>query len=271
MKLQESTPIEDRFGARAHRYVASRVHAWGPDLERLVAVAGPQPHWHVLDVATGGGHTARAFAPHVAWVLAIDRSGPMVEAARAAAQATDPIRVSFAVADAHALPFPDETYHLVTCRIAPHHFADCRTFVQESVRVLRPGGMLLVQDITVPGDPELARAVNAFERQRDPSHGRALAVEEWAALFQEAGLRVVHREVVAKRHRFLEWAARQDCDSRTIAQLWAQVAHGDAGLRAWLAPEAWDTPRATFVNRHLIIAGVRPSNKGHRGPLTGVP
>ncbi len=257
MKLQETTPTEDRFGARASRYVTSRTHARGLDLERLLAVAGPQPHWDVLDVATGGGHTARAFAPHVAWVLATDRSGPMVEAARAAIQAAGETRVSFAVADAHALPFPDGTYHLVTCRIAPHHFADCRTFVQESARVLRPGGMLLVQDITVPPDPALAQAVNAFERRRDPSHRRALSVDEWEALFQEAGLRVVHREVVAKRHRFLEWTARQDCDARTVAQLWAQVAHGDAGLRAWLAPEAWDTPRATFVNRHVIIAGIR--------------
>ncbi len=262
MKLQETTPIEDRFGLRAHRYVASRTHARGPDLERLLAVAEPQPHWHALDVATGGGHTARAFAPHVAWVLATDRSGPMVEAARAAIQATGETRVSFAVADAQALPFPDGAYHLVTCRIAPHHFTDCRTFVQESVRVLRPGGMLLVQDITVPGDPELAQAVNAFERQRDPSHRRALSVEEWEALFQAAGLQVVHREVVAKRHRFLEWTARQDCDSRTVARLWTQVAHGDAGFRAWLDPQAWDTPRATFVNRHVIIAGVRPSAAG---------
>jgi ubiquinone/menaquinone biosynthesis C-methylase UbiE len=59
-----------QFGQNAAEYLTSRPHAQGKSLDRMVALARPQPHWHMLDVATGAGHTAYAFAPHVARVWA---------------------------------------------------------------------------------------------------------------------------------------------------------------------------------------------------------
>ena len=63
---------EERYTQYAEGYVTSQTHAKGADLERLVAIAQPQPDWTVLDVATGGGHTALRFARHVAQVTASD-------------------------------------------------------------------------------------------------------------------------------------------------------------------------------------------------------
>ena len=141
---------QDRFGRYAASYVSSWSNAGGPDLERLVELAGGHPGREALDVATGGGHTALAIAPYVARVVATDITEPMLEAAREFILARGAHNVDFRLADAEDLPFPGGGFDLVTCRIAAHHFPDPARFVAEVVRVLRPGGLFLLQDQVTP-------------------------------------------------------------------------------------------------------------------------
>ncbi|MFZ5918332.1 MAG: class I SAM-dependent methyltransferase [Chloroflexota bacterium] len=244
----------DRF---AQNYVTSRTHAQGAELERLVALARPQPDWIVVDVATGGGHTALKFAPHVARVIATDIAPRMLAKAQAFVAGQGVENVAFELADAEDLPFEDGQFDLVTCRIAPHHFANPARFVQESARVLRPGGRLLVQDHLVPQDAATAHSVDTFERLRDPSHNRAFSQAGWQTMFQAAGLSVEGVEEVVKQHDFLPWAERQGCAPETIARLEAMLAQAAEPVRRWMQPENWGTPQATFVNRHIIIVGFR--------------
>ena len=73
------------------------------------------------------------------------------------AEAEGITNVTWTEAPAEALPFPDATFCLVTCRIAPHHFLDLAQFLRETTRVLKPGGHLVLVDTTVPDDsPEAA-------------------------------------------------------------------------------------------------------------------
>ena len=71
----------------AAAYATSEVHAKGASLARLVEISEPKPHWRVLDVATGAGHTAFAFAPHVAKVTATDIDDEMLAETRKFAKA----------------------------------------------------------------------------------------------------------------------------------------------------------------------------------------
>ena len=64
--------VEQQFGPNAAAYATSAVHAKGASLPRMVELAAPEKHWVALDVASGAGHTAAAFAPHVARVIAAD-------------------------------------------------------------------------------------------------------------------------------------------------------------------------------------------------------
>ena len=55
--------VQQQFGANAANYVGSTVHAKGASLAGLVEAVQPEAHWSCIDVATGAGHTAIAFAP----------------------------------------------------------------------------------------------------------------------------------------------------------------------------------------------------------------
>ena len=145
--------IQQQFGANAANYLTSSVHAKGASLGRLVDLVKPQSSWAVLDVATGAGHTAAAFAPHVARVVASDLTPEMLVQSRKLADEKGFTNMETASADAESLPFRDGTFDLVTCRIAPHHFGDVAGFLAQSFRVLKPGGTFALVDNVSP-DPE---------------------------------------------------------------------------------------------------------------------
>lgn len=198
-----------QFGAAAQSYVTSPSHAKGDDLQRLIQLAAPVGTERVLDVATGGGHTALAFAPLVTSVTAIDLTPKMLEAASKFAAERGATNISFEVADAERLPFGDETFDIVTARIAPHHFAEPEAFLRESARVLVPGGLFLLDDNMAPEDDELDAFMNRFEQWRDPSHVRAYRPSEWRAWMKASGLRVVAEDPLdVKRYAFIEWTER---------------------------------------------------------------
>lgn len=245
-----------RYTRFADGYVTSETHAKGSDLDRLIAIAQPAPHWNVLDIATGGGHTALKFAPHVAHVIASDLTPRMLESARRhIVDDKGAANVSFQEADAEALPFEADRFDLVTCRIAPHHFPDAQLFLRECARVLKPGAVLMLQDQFLPADEEAAQFVDAFERLRDPSHNRAFNEAEWTTMCAAAGIKVEHCEQYIKRHQFLPWVRRQGNDDATIKQLIQMMRGAPPAAQAWMDPTDWGQESATFVNRHIIIRG----------------
>ena len=82
MSDSQKAQVQAQFGPSAQDYVTSTGHAAGADLERLVAWGRRRASPRVLDVATGGGHTALAFAGFTPVVIAADLTLPMLEPAR---------------------------------------------------------------------------------------------------------------------------------------------------------------------------------------------
>jgi ubiquinone/menaquinone biosynthesis C-methylase UbiE len=227
------TLVQEQFGKTAASYLTSAPHAKGASLERLVSLTAPQKNWRALDVATGGGHVAYTFAPHVERVWATDITQEMLDLVRAEAQKRGLANIRTAYAKAEALPFEDASFDLVTCRIAPHHFDSIPDFLGEVCRVLKPGGVLALVDNVVP-EGSVGDYVNAFERFRDPSHLRAWAMEEWRQALAKAGLTVTHEEQIYKQMEFKSWAARHDATMQALLR--AMLAQVTPAVKAVLEP-----------------------------------
>ena len=246
--------VQSQFGANAERYAASRVHAEGESLSRLVEMVQPRADWEAIDIATGPGHTALAFAPKVKHVIASDVTPEMLQVARGLAEKRGISNVSFAEMSAEKLPFPAASFDLVTCRTAPHHFADVRAFVMEVARVLRPGGVFGLVDNISPEDTKAAAAYNEFEKLRDPSHGRCLSDNEWLDLITRAGLTIRHRQVLSKDIELEGWAGRMQASPETKEKLRVILRNASGGLRDYLLPKERSDSIDFVLFESLIVA-----------------
>lgn len=242
---------QKEFGAHAQEYIGSKPHAQGKSLERMVALTHPQADWRALDVATGAGHVAYAFAPHVARVWASDITDEMLAIVRQEAAKRKLSNVRATHAKAEALPFEDASLDLVTSRIAPHHFDSIPAFLDETRRVLKSGGTLaLVDNVVPPGS--VGDYVNAFERFRDPSHLRAWTMPEWRDALAQAGFTITHEEELSKTMEFSTWAGRHDANMKAF--LTAMLKEMTPAVRAFLAPEEKDGAWTFRLSEGLFIA-----------------
>jgi ubiquinone/menaquinone biosynthesis C-methylase UbiE len=257
--------VQQQFGAHAASYAMSSVHAKGASLARLVALVAPQRHWKGLDVATGAGHTAIAFAPQVAGMIASDLTAEMLNEVAEGAASKGLGNIQRVRADAEALPFRDACFDLVTCRIAAHHFPDVATFVAEAWRVLGRGGTFaLVDNISpdaesTPGFSEVelqgaARAYNAFEKLRDASHGRCFGMVEWSELLKGRGFELVHKERLPKAMEFDPWVARTGCAASVRTRLREMLTEGPAALTAFLKPHTAEEALWFVLDEAILIA-----------------
>jgi ubiquinone/menaquinone biosynthesis C-methylase UbiE len=159
-------------------------------------------------------------------------------------------------ADAGALPFPDGSFDLVTCRIAPHHFPDVEAFVREMYRVLRPGGRAVMIDNIVPDDREAADFINRFEKRRDPSHNRCLTIPEWVDLFTRAGFQDLQVEHFFKAIEFEAWTDIKSVGEGTRGELREMLVDAPPKALDALFPE--DREGALwFYLQELLLTGRR--------------
>lgn len=130
-------------------------HRWR---RRAADLAALGPGDRALDVATGTGDLAIELARRVGpagEVVGSDFSEGMLERARAkGADAPAPLR--FEWGDAQALPYADASFAAATVGFGARNFADLEAGLGEMARVVRPGGRVVVLEITQPQRPPLS-------------------------------------------------------------------------------------------------------------------
>src|SRR5262245_54627240 len=256
MRLQ--TEIQARFGAAAARYAASEYHSGGADLAAMLEAAQPRGDEHVLDVGCGAVHTALAFAPRVREVVALDLTEAMLAEAAELAERRGLRNLRFERGDAMALPYPDASFDLVTCRQCAHHFERPEAALREAARVLRPGGRFVVVDSVAPDDPAQDTFLNAIELLRDPSHVRDHAVGSWLAMLADAGFAAEWRGTRRLAIDFDEWVRRMATPPAKVALLRGLLAEATDGVRAGLGIRAGD-PAGFEIPVALLLATRRPA------------
>ncbi|MGF1628459.1 MAG: class I SAM-dependent methyltransferase [Kiloniellaceae bacterium] len=200
--------VERQFGAQAAAYVASPVHAAGPDLDWLTArVAALRPDM-ALDLGAGGGHVSYALAPYAGRVIACDLSPRMLAAVGEAAVARGLANIETRTCNVAALPFADGAADFAASRFSTHHWGDTAASLREARRVLADGSTAIFMDAVSPGRPLLDTWLQGIELLRDPSHVRDYASEEWIALLQAAGFALQRVQRFRLRLDFAAWIAR---------------------------------------------------------------
>ncbi|WP_449470596.1 class I SAM-dependent methyltransferase [Sphingobium chungangianum] len=220
-----------QFGPQAQAYVASSVHSAGPDLERLEAIARDMPAARVLDLGCGGGHAAYRIAPHVHEVVACDLSAEMLAAVAAEAARRGLTNITVELAAAERLPFSDDAFDFVACRLTAHHWGDLDAGLREVCRVLRAGGKAVVIDVVAPGLPAADTHLQAIELLRDTSHVRDYRMDEWMGALERAGLHILGAAKHWLPMEFASWVARMKTPEANVAAIRALQSGATAAVR----------------------------------------
>ena len=232
--MDVKTSVRQQFGAAAAGYATSNVHVGGPDLDAMLAASGLGPERasaRLLDVGTGAGHTAFAFARRVESVEALDLTQEMLEQVARGARERGLSNIHCQLGDAEALPYPDASFEFVTSRLCAHHFQDVALFAREAARVLKPGGTLLLVDSMAPEDASADTFFNAFELLRDPSHVRNHSRSQWQRILDEAGFDSEGMGRFPLYQDFDGWVARIATPPTAVAHLRFLFEHAHAELR----------------------------------------
>jgi demethylmenaquinone methyltransferase / 2-methoxy-6-polyprenyl-1,4-benzoquinol methylase len=143
-------------------------HQWR---RRAADLAQLSPGGRALDVATGTGDLAIELAARVGpggEVVGADFSENMLELARAKAGA----RVRFESGNALALDYPDDMFDAATVGFGARNFSDLERGLSEMARVVRPGGRVVVLEITTPRRPPLSTFFRIWFDRIVPALGR---------------------------------------------------------------------------------------------------
>ena len=174
-----------RRAARSQTFFASSASQWDRLREELFGehfyltslLALADDRWTVGDLGCGTGIGARALAPFVSRVIAVDASDEMLAAARARLE--DATNVELLPGSLESLPIADSQLDAATMMLVLHHVPDPAVALAEAHRALKPGGRLLIVDM-LPHDRE--------EYKQQMGHvWLGFGVEQMARLMDGAG------------------------------------------------------------------------------------
>ncbi|HEY3613779.1 MAG TPA: bifunctional demethylmenaquinone methyltransferase/2-methoxy-6-polyprenyl-1,4-benzoquinol methylase UbiE [Gaiellales bacterium] len=216
----EPREVERMFDRIAGPYdTMNRVMTAGLDRrwrELAAAATGLGNGATVLDACCGTGDLALALARQVGrvgHVTGLDFSGEMLERARRKPRAAAAAEVTWVQGDAMHMPFPDDSFAAVTIGFGLRNLPDVEGGLRELARVVRPGGRVVVLEITQPSSGPLKPFYGVWFKRVVPALGRALdssaysylpasvarfpGPEALGDLFWKAGMRDVRYRLLA--------------------------------------------------------------------------
>ena len=153
---ERSTRSQQFFSTSAGQWDKMRLELFGRRAD--VALLGLlDESWAVADLGCGTGAITQSLAPFVERVIAVDESGPMLAAAKKRLHGLE--NVDIRNGRLEALPLADEEVDVALLFLVLHYVVDPERVIAEAVRVLRPGGRLLVLDMMPHDRQDLRQAM----------------------------------------------------------------------------------------------------------------
>ncbi|MBT4212300.1 MAG: bifunctional demethylmenaquinone methyltransferase/2-methoxy-6-polyprenyl-1,4-benzoquinol methylase UbiE [Porticoccaceae bacterium] len=144
-----------------------------------IEMSGVRPGNKVLDIAGGTGDLAAKFSRIVGkdgYVVLADINESMLKVGRDRLMDLGVVdNVKFSQSDAQHLPFPDNTFDVITIAFGLRNVTDKELALKSMLRVLKPGGRLLVLEFSKPGNPVLSKIYDTYSFSILPKLGKLFA------------------------------------------------------------------------------------------------
>jgi len=251
--MENLRKVQQNFGRSAADYRSSSSHRSPAALDRMIELIQPNKEDVALDVATGAGHTALKLAEYTERVIAIDVTKEMLFETRSASLENDIGNIDILLEDVHYLSFKENTFDIVTSRIAPHHFAEIKTALRQMCHVLKPGGKLYITDCSSCNDEETGKLINDIERLRDSSHVYSYSERMWREFFRELPLAIEHLSVRKGQYQLQQWFDRMNTPLENRQEIF-RILHGFSEESKALYPFGDDYLTAYYIE---ILANKR--------------
>ena len=182
--------IVKQFSKQASGYTAITSHSEA--LDKLISLSSASKSDSVLDIACGSGIVSCEFAKHTQHVTGIDITQGMLDEAQKLQNKYHLTNMTWQIGDVDNLPYEDDSFSIVISRFGFHHFLNPFKVLSEMKRVCKPGGKVLVVDVSLP-DSKIKK-YNEMEKNRDDSHVAALSLTEFSNLFKKVGFKSLNTD-----------------------------------------------------------------------------
>lgn len=258
MKSTNRDVVQQAFSQQAASFENSRMNFSKQEyLNYTVEKLALSPTDHVLEVAAGTCACGRAIAPHAQCVTCLDMTPAMLSVGKTEAEKARLTNMCFVLGDAAELPFLESSFDVVLSRLAFHHFPETARPFAEMVRVLRPGGKLVIIDMEAAAEG-LRDTEDTLERMRDPSHVRNLSHEEMLDLYARHGLNVTCCEGTRIPVQLQSWMELTKTPRAVQEQLAACMQEELAGGRKTGFAPFMEDGQIKFYQRWTLVIGERP-------------
>lgn len=253
--------IRQEFSKQAEAYAATASISDAERIARLVQVMNPSPDDRVLEVATGPGYIAIALGSVCEEVVGVDITTAVLQIAERTRHERGVANVRFEVADVNDLPFRDAEFDAVVCRFAFHHFLEPAHVLGEMVRVCRPHGAVVVEDLIVSEITARGAYQNEFERLRDPSHTEALPLSTLLRQFAASNLEIDCVLTGCLTPMVERWLANAQVSHEAAAKARQMIEQDQQRDLSGARPYRNEKDELCFVQRTAIVRGYKVGSR----------
>lgn len=229
-------------------------------IQHLLRFANLPPRIHSLDVGTGAGILPLLLAAGGAdEAIGIDISPSMLECAEylRLSDAAPHIRsVNYRLARAQWLPFRQERFDAVLCRMVLHLNHKPEKIVQEAFRILKHDGVFVLAGLLCADDPVKRATQNVIEERRNPCHVAARSAEYYRKLLTDIGLTIQEEETAIFARELEEWLdelqTSEDVRATVRGMMEASLETDAAGINA-----RRDDEQLLFDQRLIYLKAVK--------------
>lgn len=195
---QKEVQVERMFDHIADKYdLLNHTLSFGIDKlwrKKGIAFLRPFAPKHILDIATGTGDLAIQLQRrlHPERIIGVDLSEGMMEVGRRKVEKAGlSDHISFEQQDCTTLTFEDNRFDAVTAAFGVRNFANIEQGIAEMYRVLKPGGHLMILELSTPDHFPMAHSYKLYSSVFIPLIGRILAKDKAAYRYLPASIKVV--------------------------------------------------------------------------------